>query len=307
MSFDLYFYTKKGQSVPEESIVRWLETNGCVREDAFPQWLYSNESTGVYFIFEKQPESEEPDEIELFESFDEFENTRFTFNLNFIRPNFFGLEAFPFVESFISDLDLYALNPQSKTDGESPRKETADQYYSDWSRANLNASGQHFDEFGLTHFPIEKSCEYWRYNFHVPEMQERLGENYFVPSLILARLAKTKEPITLTTWTQHIPNVFPPADYFVIIRKLKKLFRTIDETGVISRQKFDATFGNYLEPFDFKDCRIIHPEHAEAVARIFNEVEFDSQIGGLLAESIELESFTNAERPENRTFLDSGN
>src|SRR5260221_3148782 len=149
MSFDLYFYTAKNHNLSSEQIAEYLVAKGCVREDEFPQWIYSNETTGVYFSFETQPESDDPEDIELFDSFRAFENTHFTFNINFVRPNFFGLEAFPFVERFMSELDLYALNPQWQDNSANPSKETGDAYYSDWSRANLNFSADHFDEFGL--------------------------------------------------------------------------------------------------------------------------------------------------------------
>jgi len=300
MSFDLYFYTQKNLSLSSDRIADFLHANACVREGEFPQWIYSNEATGVYFSFEIQPVSEDPEDIEIFESFEGFENTRFTFNINFIRPNFFALEAFPFVERFMSELDLYALNPQSQDDGDNPRKETADAYYSDWSRANLSVSAEHFDEFSLIHFPIERSNDYWRYNFHKDEMQERLGDDYFVPSLILVKRSETGQPITLSTWTQHIPNVFPRADYLVVMRKRKKLFRIVEETGLISRAKFMDTFGPYLDDYEFKDCHIIHPANAEKVADVFDRVEFDHTIKGFI-EPVDLEQVTNAERsPEQK-------
>jgi hypothetical protein len=303
MSFDLYFYTAKDHSLSSEQIEKYLVAKGCFREGEFPQWLYSNEATGVYFSFEIQRESDDPEDIEIFESFEEFDNTRFSFNINFIRPNFFALEAFPFVERFMSELDLHVLNPQSQDDGDNPRKQNADAYYSDWTRANLSVSADHFDEFGLIHFPIEKSNDYWRYNFHKDEMQEKLGEEYFVPSLILTRQTTTGEPITLSTWTEHIPNVFPPADYFVVSRKRKKLLRTVDESGVISRNKLLNTFGDYLEAFDFKDCYIIHPNEAAKIGDLFNSVEFDYPWKGF-AKPIELESLTNAERSPDQKVVE---
>src|SRR5690606_10226598 len=124
---------------------------------------------------------EDPEDIELFESFEDFENTQFTFNINFIRPNFFGLEAFPFVEQFMNEFDLYALDPQCRSDPDNPGRKTAEGYYSEWSQTNLKFSSEHFDELELLHFPLERSNDYWRYNFHVNQLQHGLGEDYFVP------------------------------------------------------------------------------------------------------------------------------
>ena len=295
MSFDLYFYKRKDEEISSAAIGNWLTANGCVRKGDFPQWLYGNEDTGVYFSFEIQEPDDDPEAIEMFEKFSDFENTQFTFNLNFVRPNFFALEAFPFVERFLTDLELFALNPQSRVDPDNPRKEKSHDYYSDWSRTNLRFSADHFDEFGLKYLPLEKSNDYWRYNFQKGELQNRLGDEYFVPTLILAKRAVTGDAITLSTWTQHIPNIFPPADYFVIIRKRKKLFRTVDETGIIARETLLLTFADYLEDYDFKDCKIIHPENAEKVGGIFNNVVFDFLLEGFF-EPLEIENLTNAER-----------
>ncbi|MBC7899373.1 MAG: hypothetical protein H7070_04915 [Saprospiraceae bacterium] len=195
----------------------------------------------------------------------------------------------------MTELNLFALNPQSRIDPDNPRKETAEDYYADWSRVNLDFSADHFDEFGLTYLPLEKSNDYWLYNFQKDEMQERLGDEYFVPSLIFAKRATTGSPITLSTWTQHIPTVFPSAEYFAIIRKRKKLFRTVDETGIVSRDTILRTFGDYLDDYDFKNCKIIYPDNATRVGNIFNNVNFDFPLEGFF-EPLEIENLTNAKR-----------
>lgn len=293
MSFDLYFYKKQGRELSGDEIGDYLTKNLTpVDENGF-QWVFENEDTGVYFIFERTEAEDDPEVIELYESFADFDNTRFAFNLNFIRPNFFGHEAFPFVERFMTDLDLYALNPQSKTDADNPRKETAEDYYSDWSRANLAASAENFDEFQLVYCPAERTDEIWKYNLNRNRFQEKLGDDYFVPSLILAKRASTGDVIALSTWTQHIPNVFPLADYIAIIRQRKKLFRTVDETGIISRDTLMREFGKYLDDFEFDGCKIIHPDNAAKVGDIFNKLKFDHELKGF-TEPLDLGSLTNA-------------
>jgi hypothetical protein len=60
MSFDLYFYTRKGQELDRSRFENYLLDNGCVREGEDEQWFYENEDTGVYFSFEVQPQNEDP-------------------------------------------------------------------------------------------------------------------------------------------------------------------------------------------------------------------------------------------------------
>jgi len=304
MSYDLYFYTKKGREINAKDIEQYFLENGCIRDGEFPQWVYENEATNVYFVFERQPESEEAEDIEFFDSFDEFDNTQFTFNLNFFRPNFFGLEAFAYVDRFMCEFDLYALDPQSNTNPDTPSRETFETYYSEWSKANSGFSSEHFDALDLMHFPLDRSNDYWKYNFNAERLQEGLGDEYFVPTMFLVRRASTGSPITFSTWTQHIPNVFPPADYFLLNRQRRKLFRTIEESGLISHKTLMDVFGSYLEPFDFKDCYIIHPANAELVADIFNTVEFEADLKDFLGDGIDLSKLTNAERSPIQRDLD---
>lgn len=296
MSYDLYFYTRKGWEIDAKDLEAYFLQNRCTRDGEFPQWLYENEATNVYFVFERQPESDDPENIEMLENFAEFDNTQFTFNLNFVRPDFFGLEAFAYVERFMNEFDLYALDPQSYTNPETPSREAFETYYSEWSKVNSDFSSEHFDALDLLHFPLDRSNDYWNYNFSAERLQEDLGDEYFVPTMFLVRRASTGSPITFSTWTQHIPNVFPPADYFLLNRQRRKLFRTKEESGLISRKTLMEVFGSYLEPFDFKDCYIIHPEKAERVADIFNTVEFEADLKGFLGDGIDLLKLTNAER-----------
>lgn len=305
MSFDLYFYTRKGETLDPLKVNTYLVENNCVRPEEAAEWYYENADTEVYFSFEHEPKSEDPEDLEIFESFPDFDNTGYIFNLNFVRPNFFGLEAFPFVERFMSEFDLFALDPQSPTEPDKPGRCTTDEYYEEWAEANLKVCSEYFDAMELIHFPLERSNEYWRYNFSRKANQERLGDEYFVPSLLLAIHETSGEPVTATTWTEHIPIVFPPADYFILNRVQKSLFRTREESGIISKEKFLATFGKYLEKFEYENCHIIHPEMAERAAKDFNAIEFDAPLEGFFAHGIDTSKLTNAERsPEQRNLPD---
>ena len=116
MSYDLYFYKSKKTNITESQISKYLSANLIPVNKEGNQWFFENEDTDVYFSIEINDPNDEPDTIELFESFAEFDNTGFSFNINFMRPSFFGEEAFLFVEKFIQDLDLFVLNPQQDFD-----------------------------------------------------------------------------------------------------------------------------------------------------------------------------------------------
>lgn len=229
----------------------------------------------------------------MLESFTDFDNTHFTFNLNFLRPNFFGLEAFSFVEKFITDLDLFVLDPQSKTDPDNPKKISGNEMIETWSATNLGQSVIQYNELGLTYIPLDKSNDIWNYNFQRRKIQANLGDSYFVPKLFIMRVKGTERIITLSTWTQHIPIVLPPADYFLISKEYKKLFRTVKGNGLISYDTLINNCGEYFDDFDFNDCKIIHPDKAIKVKDIFNGLKME-YIAGTFCERMSMDKLVNA-------------
>lgn len=292
MSYDLYFYKRKNSNLTESQIAEYLANNLTSISESDTQWFVENEDTETYFSFnQNEPEIDE-ESFELFESFADFTNTHFTFNLNYLRPDFFGQFAFEFVDKFISDLDLFVLNPQSTTDPDNPLRPKENELYENWSEANTRNSANFFKEYGLEFYPLEKSNDFYNYNRNKSLFQEKLGDNYYVPKLYLFKRKSDGEVVTICTWTQHIPNVFPPAEYFLLTKKFKRLFRTVEEVGLISAETFDKRFSIFLDNFEFKNCRIIHPDKSERVKDVFNSTKIEFKLADF-AERMQIEKLVN--------------
>lgn len=293
MSYDLYFYKRKNSNLTESQIAQYLTNNFTSTSQNDNQWFIENEDTETYFSFDQnEPETDE-ESIKLFENFTDFDNTHFTFNLNYLRPDFFGQFAFEFVDKFIKDLDLFVLNPQSTTDPDNPLKPKENELYENWSETNSRNSATFFKEYGLEFYPLEKSNDFYNYNRNKSLLQEKLGDNYYVPKLYLFKRKLDGQIVTICTWTEHIPNVFPPADYFLLTKKFKKLFRTVEEVGLISADTFKNKFGSFLDNFEFKNCKIIHPDKAEKLKDIFNSTKIEHKLVDF-AERIQIEKIVNA-------------
>ena len=131
MSYDLYFYKRKETNISMDQIAKYLTDNLVGVDKNAVQWFYENEDTEVYYSFEQNEREDDPESVELYESFTDFDNTGFSFNLNFMRPSFFGLEAFQFIDQFISDLNLFIFNPQS--DSENPYKPSKNELFDNWN------------------------------------------------------------------------------------------------------------------------------------------------------------------------------
>ena len=264
MSYDLYFYQPKRAALTKDQIAAYLGTHLVQPNEQGDEWFFANPDTEVYYLFDYSG----PDAIDANESFSEYDNTHFSFNLNFMRPSFFGREAFRFTERFMNDLDLYVLNPQSAT--ETPYKATATALFEEWNRINLAASTDHFSDTQSCYLPADQSDQAWEYNFHRQTLQEEAGIDYFVPRVFFFKTRQHHEAFTLAVWPAPLPAVIPPADHYLITRQYKRWFRTVEDRILVSRQELDELLGRHAAPFHFRDCRIIHPAPAQ---RLKNKVK----------------------------------
>ena len=297
MSYDLYFYKKKSSDLTESQIAEYLNNNFTSSGKSDTQWFVEDEDTETYFSFEQNEPEDDEDSIEYFENFTDFENTHFTFNLNYVRPDFFGQFAFNFVDKIIKDLDLFVLNPQSTIDPDNPIKPKDNELYQNWSEMNSRNSANFFKEFELEFYPLENSNDFYDYNNNKLVLQKKLGNNYYVPKLYLFKRKSDGKIVTICTWTEHIPNVFPPADYFLLTKKYKKLFRTVEEVGLISADTFKERFGSYLDDFEFPNCKIIHPDKAVKVKNIFNSTKIEFNLIDFF-ERVQIEKLVNVKPNE---------
>lgn len=294
MSYDLFFYKQAGSEISTEKIANYLSECLAQPDDENTQWFYENEDTEVYFSFdyyEPEVDIEADENIEIIENYDD---TNFTFNLNFMRPSFFGLEAFKFVEQFCKDLNLYVLNPQSEN--EQPYKPAQKEQFDIWNRTNLWASKDRFNEKQCCYLSEDDTNKVWEYNSNRNVIQEKLGEHYFVPKIYFFKTKNDNNPFTLTIWTEHIPTVLPTTDYILLTRQYKKFFRTRNDTALISRQTFLDHFDNEFESYDFPNCKIIHPTNAYKVKSKFNSIKADKDFEKF-ADRLGVENLYNA-KPE---------
>jgi hypothetical protein len=294
MSYDLFFYKQKGREITTDNISQYLSANLVPANEGNAQWFFENKDTEVYFSFDYNEPYGDTDLEEDVTPVDDFEDTNFSFNLNFMRPSFFGNEAFRFVEQFCKDLNLFVLNPQSNSD--SPYKPNKQEQFDIWNKTNLWASKDHFNEMQSCYLSEDECYRVWEYNFSRQKLQQKLGGGYFVPRIFFFKRKQNNEPFTLTTWTDHIPIVLPVTDYILFTRQYKKFFRTVKNTVLISREKLLDEFGDYFIEFDFPNCKIIHQHKADQAKNKFNSIKPEKELGEF-AERLAMEHLFNA-RPE---------
>jgi hypothetical protein len=295
MSYDLYFYKKKSSNQSEKDIINYL--NNCEYlsvEENETQWSYFNEETGVYFGIDLNEPNTEEEDIEIWDNFSEYENLNFNFTINFIRPNFFGYESFPILEKIIEDLDIYLLNPQDENDPDNPHKFEKGYLEKQWIRQNEQLIIKNFEEFHVEYYDKEKSDYIWNFSFIRNELQENLEEDIFVPGYFLLKNKIDNQIYRVCVWPKHIPIILPPIDFVIVQKEYRKLFKKVEESGLVPIEQINEKFGNYFENFDYKNLkmRVINQQNADKIEKEFNKLILESQVKDF-GESISFDSFVN--------------
>ena len=296
MSYDLYFYKRTEDKLTEMEIAEYLKKNLTSKNYNDEQWFVEDEDTETYFSIDYNSLELDEETIEIFEKFQGYEFTHFSFNLNFLRADFFGLFAFEFVDKFINEFDLFVLNPQT-SDTEFPFKPQSGELYENWSKINAVHCVGFFKEYELEFYSIDKSNDFYHYNRNRSKLQEKVGNDYFVPKIFLLQKKSDKQIFTLCTWTEHIPTILPLTDYYLLTKKYKKLFKTVEESGVISKSVFMDRFEGFLDNYEFMNCKIIHPDMAEKAQNIFNSTKFEYKLTDF-AERVQIDKLVNVKPNE---------
>lgn len=267
MSYDLYFYKHKDCKTTDSDIRSYLGERFQNTENTDQFW-YENKETGVYFSFEYNKPDLDDEPLEGFEGFD---NTNWMFNINFLRPQFFGLEAFPFVGGLINDLDLIVLNPQVGGD-ETLAKYSDKDLFENWSNINARHSSDFFKEYELYYLDLDKSNKSWEFNQNRLALQDKLGEMTFVPGIFYFKEHKTGVISTLCVWPEHISTIIPQVDYFIIQKKIKKIFGTKESSGLVSYETIKNTFYDFITKEN--GYEMISPSDSLKIEKLFNGLEY---------------------------------
>jgi hypothetical protein len=221
MSYDLYFKFRKPESKPDTIAFATFFKQRKHYEVTDKQVVYQNEITGVYFIFDLggADMEEEPDLLPL------------SFNLNYFRPHILGLEAEGELKALVEKFDL--LVSDSQIDGMGEGEFSSQQFLSGWNKGNEfgyhSIVQQHPNEKLLT-LPTTKIEACWRWNFAQAELQQKLGDDVFVPRFMFLNRGGTV--ITTVVWPDGIPIALPEADIVFFPRKTilpKKFFRSPED------------------------------------------------------------------------------
>ena len=209
MSYDLYFRTRSG-TLPAERFEAYFTGRPNYKYEA-RQAVYENSDTDVYFLFE-QSDGSQADEDSDSEAF------AAAFNINYFRPSVFGLEAEPEVAAFVRAFNLTVVDPQEGGMGEG--EYSSEGFLRGWNAGNAFAFRAFVsDPNGLK--PVKSAPQrqvqrVWAWNFGRAALQQKLGEDRFVPAIFFFEHANGIA--TYSVWPDGCPIAVPDVDYFYVMR-----------------------------------------------------------------------------------------
>jgi len=273
MSYDLYFYKKTDNDLTANEIIdtiRKLITKNISEVDS--QIHYENPRTGVYFLIDFNEPNTTPEDIDVFDSFDNFENLNINASINFFRPDYFGKEIYPIICDFSDKLDLYILNLQEFDDSrQKPLKWQAKELIDHWTLHNALASKKHFEEFGLNFMEKEKTDYLWSYTSQIDKLETEIKEDIYIPNAFVIKNSDSSELHTFIVWSESIPLILPKVDFVVLVKKFKKLFKNVDEIGIVKYKDILEKFAPAFDVYNSESKLLILTQvKSEKIKKDFN-------------------------------------
>lgn len=212
MSYDLYFRNRSSTDLLSRGDFEryFKQRKFFTMNDA--EAFYSNEDTGVYFSFEFRNLD---NDVEA----DEFDPlmTPVWFNLNFVRPHPFGLEAEPEVSAFVAHFDLTVSDPQMSGMGDG--EYSAQGFLDGWNAGNefgYRAILSHHPDQDVLSLPTTQIETYWQWNHQREARQDEIGDDVFVPKIWFVQSNSRIQ--TAVAWADGISVWIPKVDLILVPR-----------------------------------------------------------------------------------------
>lgn len=272
MSYDLNFCCAAKSSYKWEDLCAWLlNRSPNFRRESSGQVWYQNEATGVYFCFEEQDEDWRVEEAEAY-SLDNL--TNLTFNINYLRPTFFGREAMQFVEEVCNTFGLLVSNPQGDGVPFDPQAVELITDYLDHNRRSSAALIEN-DVDRPPNLSQERSQRFFEYGLAYPKLINRYKDQYFVARMFLCARKSIKEVFTLSTVSAGVFALVPKSDLVAVTREKKKLFQKKEmELTIIPYDDFRRYLGSNVEDGPEPGTFVIPVEKVDSVQRVIEKMPF---------------------------------
>jgi hypothetical protein len=277
MSYDLYFCARVTRGLSFDEVAAWSRRYAFFKQSGETQLFYEDDRTGVYFSLEY---SEPGERSELDIPADVFD-TGLTFNLNYIRPSFFALEAMPIAEALARQFDLVMFDPQGEP---SIGGFSSEVLVESWSKSNRWAVGAMASEdpTGLFYLPPSTSAEFWTYMCDYSRFSKELeSQDVFVPQQLLFSVKNSQQASTAIVWTEGIHLIIPRTDWIIVMFP-KSFWRKESEMVCFKSEAVLTPMTEYLLDFDAdRNIRMLPPENLKRASKVLKALRDGLGIGDL--------------------------
>ncbi len=234
------------RAVPVDEVVRWLKSRNemAVRgADDGGLIVYRNPDTGVGAGFET-------------------ERSGLRLRLPWLRPAFFAREAMSLVVELAENSDL-KLPTHASTVGELVEL---------WGKGNVDAVRR--SQAALPYMSPERSNRWWLYQGRKQDLHRRLGEEVFVPTLVVVAPSARADDLRLhITWTDGTPLVLPECDLVTLLEGSRP--SKLKVRGTAAYEAVRKALEPHLESMSVEGLgtvALLTPKRAKEIRRVFIEL-----------------------------------
>lgn len=229
MSYDLYFLSPSAAAVPKQEALKEYFLSRPNYGQTENDFWYGNEDTGIYFSFH-WGQSDADGALEATDPGEPPEDSRpsdgltsagLAFELNYMRPHTFGLEAEIEVSALVKQFGLFVDDPQMSGMGRGPYSREG--FLTGWNAGNrfgysaMIAQDAAVTDLLASSLPAAQLERNWRWNLKRSRLQEELGQYVFVPKIMA--LLHEGGVKSFVVWGDGMPTALPDTDLIVVVRE----------------------------------------------------------------------------------------
>jgi hypothetical protein len=277
------------------------------------QFEYNGPVTGVYCLFDLSlaRDHEQAESLSLPAG---YQYADLSVSINYLRPTFFALEIMPVVSGIADALHLALYNPQAD-EFQEPRT-GAQRLIQSWIEHNDKVTrglARQQEPIRKPYLPRRQSLDWWKYTTARESLQNTLGEDVFVPSILFlvdgenhvrTTVIWSAETAGRLWWSKRLalPQVFPVCDYLMLASG--RLGAGKLSTAIVPYAVAITALADLVEDLEgpVEGLKILWPQNQVAASKVFDTLP-KQELGEL--KQISTDDFVDVETTWNEEPADS--
>lgn len=298
MSFDVHLCVQDDSLDIDAAIAEFCGKNSdftAAGGDPATQWFYQNESTGVYFWIDR--EGRDSDLAQALRA-EGLSYAGWTMGVNYMRPQFFALEALTILTELCHSAGLLVFDPQLNEDNARALQAESKVLIESWTSSNdlmgpglIERQGENRPRYVFR----EVSNRIWKYHFLNESLYESIDLDIFLCTVRFIHANDSRIVYTAGLWTDSIATSLPECDYFIIFRnEMKRTPPDPDDLRLIDRKALIGLLKGATVSRDTAvgSLELMNPAKAKKISKAFDkawdaaEPDFNSKYTVLASEEI---------------------